>query len=49
MVTKMNIEEKIGRGIPKKIWLGMIENDMCVGDMENREKWRFRTKVVDHK
>lgn len=31
-----------------------IENDMraisvCVGDVENRVKWRFRTKVADPK
>jgi hypothetical protein len=22
---------------------------VCIGDVENRDEWRFRTKVADHK
>jgi len=34
--------------------LDTIENDMravsvCIGDVKNRDKWRFRTKVADSK
>lgn len=52
VVIKMNVEGKRGR--PKKRWLDTIENDMrsfgmCIEDMENREKWMFRTKVADLK
>jgi hypothetical protein len=28
VITKMNVEEKRGRGKSKKRWLDMIENDM---------------------
>jgi len=45
VVMKMNVEEKRGRGRLKKRWLDKIENDMtdfggCVGDVENRDKYR---------
>lgn len=51
---KMNVKGKIRRGTPKNIWLDMIKNDikaigMCVGDIKNRDKWSFRTKVADPK
>jgi len=47
VVMKMNVEGKIRRGKSKKRWLETIENDMravgvCKGDVENREKWRYR-------
>jgi len=43
---KTNVDGKRGRGRPKKRWLDTIENDMravgvCVGDVENQDKWRF--------
>jgi len=49
---KMNVEGKRGRGRPNKRWLDIIENDMravgvCKGDLENRNKWKFRTKVAN--
>jgi hypothetical protein len=49
---KMKIEEKSGRGRPKKRWLDTIEYDIraigvCVGDVENRDEWRFKTGMVD--
>jgi len=39
---------------PKKRWLDTIENDLrtvgvCIGDVKNRDKWRFWTKVVNPK
>jgi hypothetical protein len=39
---KMNVEGK--SGIPKKRWLGTIENDMravgmCLVDVKSRDKW----------
>jgi len=47
----MNIERKRERGRPKKRWLYTIENNMravgvCVGDVKNRDKRRFRIKVA---
>jgi len=52
VVMKVNFEGKRRR--PKNRWLDMTENDMravgvCVGDMENQDKWLFRTKVADSK
>jgi hypothetical protein len=44
MVMKMNVEGKRKRGKPKKRWLDT--NDKCV-DVENRDEWRFRTKVAN--
>jgi hypothetical protein len=54
VVMKMNIEAKRRRGRLKKRWLDSIENDMraigvCKGDVENLNKWRFRTRVADPK
>jgi len=54
VVMKVNVEGKKGRGKPKKKWLDTVENDMravgvCVEDVENRKKWRFKTKVADPK
>jgi hypothetical protein len=58
VIMKMNVDGKIGRGKPKKRSLDMIENDMravadfccvCIRDVENRDKWRFWTRVVDPK
>jgi hypothetical protein len=48
---KINIEGK--REIPNKRWLDAIESYMkavgvCVVDVENRDEWRFRTRVADH-
>jgi hypothetical protein len=52
IVIKMNVEDKRRR--LKKRWLDTIENDMravgvCVGDLENRDEWRFRATVADSK
>jgi hypothetical protein len=46
----IKINEKSGKGKPKKRWLDTIENDMravdvCVGDVENLDKWRIRTRM----
>jgi len=54
MVMKMNIEKKREREKSKKKWLDTTENDMraagvCVGDVEDRDKWSSRTRVTDHK
>jgi hypothetical protein len=54
VVMKMNVEGKGRRGRPKKRWLYMIENDtraigVCVGDIENRDEWRLKTRGVDPK
>jgi hypothetical protein len=52
---KMNVEGKIRRGRQKKKrWLDTIENgirivDVCVGDVENRNEWKFRTRMIDPK
>jgi len=50
---KMNVERKRGRGRPKERWLDTIENmravSVCVGDLKNRDKWRFKTKVANPK
>jgi hypothetical protein len=45
---KMNVEGEKGK--PRKRWLDTIENDMravdvCVGDVENRDGRRLRTRV----
>jgi hypothetical protein len=50
---KMNVEGKRRRK-SKKIWFNTIEDDMraigvYVGDVENRDKWRFRTRMADPK
>lgn len=42
---KINIERK-------RKWLDTIENDMrtacvCVEDVGNRDKWKFKTRVAD--
>ncbi|KAL4104536.1 hypothetical protein QTP88_019831 [Uroleucon formosanum] len=54
IVMKMNIEGKKGRGRPKKRWLKNIKKDMravvvCIEDVKDRDKWRFRTRVADSK
>jgi hypothetical protein len=54
VVMKINVEEKRRRVRLKKIWLDMIENDMraigvWVGDIENRDKKRFWTRVANPK
>jgi len=52
MVIKMNVEEKGGIGRPKKRWLDTVDTrtiGVCVGYVENRDKWRFRTKVANPK
>lgn len=43
---------KRGRGKPKRIFVNMIKNDtravgVCVGDVEDRAKWKSRTRVAD--
>jgi hypothetical protein len=48
------IKKKRGKERPKKRWLDRIENDMravgvCVVDVEKRNKWRFRTRMVIRK
>ena len=52
VVMKMNVEGKRGRGRPKMKWLENIEKDMrvvgvCIGDVKDRDRWRFRTRVAD--
>lgn len=54
MVMKTNVEGRKRRGRSKKRWLNTVENDMkafgvCLEDIENRDEWRFRTRVVDPK
>jgi hypothetical protein len=54
VLMKINIEGKRGRGKPKKRWLDMIEDDMraisvSIGDVENRDEWKFRTMIADPK
>jgi hypothetical protein len=51
VVMKRRVEGKRRRRIPKKRWLDTIENDIkavgvCVSNVENRDNWRFRTKVA---
>jgi len=51
---KMNVEGKNGKGKPKKKWLDAIKCDMrtsgvCIDDVEDRVKWRFRKQVIDPK
>ncbi|KAL4135686.1 hypothetical protein QTP88_007282 [Uroleucon formosanum] len=51
VVMKINIEGKRERGRPKKKWLENIEKDMrvvgvCIGDVKDRDKWRFRTRLT---
>jgi hypothetical protein len=48
VIMKMNIEGKRKQGKPKKKLLDTIKNDMmtfgvCIGDVENRDEWRFKT------
>ena len=50
----MHVVDKRGRGRPKKRWLENIEEDMravgvCIGDVKDRDRWRFRTRVADPK
>jgi len=50
-VMGLSVEEREGRGRPKKKWLNRIECDMrtvvvYVNDMGDRVKWRLRTKVA---
>jgi hypothetical protein len=49
MVMKMNVNGEKRRGRSKNRWLDLIENDMKAIDMcvENRDEWRFRTRVVE--
>jgi hypothetical protein len=52
VVMKMNVEGKYRRRRPKNRWLDIIENDMrtvgvYIGDVENQDEWRFRTKVAN--
>ncbi|KAL4126178.1 hypothetical protein QTP88_010404 [Uroleucon formosanum] len=54
VVMKMNVDGKRGRGRPQKRWLENMERDMravgvCIGDVKDRYKWRFRTRVADPK
>ncbi len=54
VVMMINVEGKRGRGRPKKRWMENIENDMRlvgvgIGDVKDRDKWRFRTRVADPK
>jgi len=49
---KIYIEGKKGRGRPKKRWQNTIENDTKatdVDDVEDRNKWRSRTRVAEPK
>jgi len=48
------VDEKRGRERLKMICLDTIENDMrsfsvCVRDLENPDKWKFKTKVANPK
>lgn len=50
----MDVEGRRGRGRPKTRLLDMIESDLrvagvSVGDMEDRDKWKHRTRVADPK
>jgi hypothetical protein len=56
VVMKIHVGEKRGRGRErsKKRCLDTIENNMraigvSLGDMENRDEWRFKTSVADSK
>jgi hypothetical protein len=54
VVMENNVNGKRGRGKPKKRRLNTIENDMrtvdvFVGDVKNRDEWRFRTRVANPK
>jgi hypothetical protein len=55
VVKKINVKGKRGRERSQKRWLDTIENDMraavgvCVGVVENRDEWRFKTRVADPK
>lgn len=49
-VVEMNVERRRGR--PMKKWLNAIDcdtriNGVCVEDVGDCVKWRFRTKVTD--
>jgi len=51
VIVKMNVVEgKRVKGRSKNRWLDTIKNmravGVCVGDVENRDKWRYRTKVA---
>jgi len=52
-VMRINVEGKKESERPKTRWLDtVIESDMraagvCVGDVENREKWKFTTSVAN--
>jgi hypothetical protein len=50
VVIQINVEDKRGRGKPKKILLDTIANDMmaidvCVGDLKTLDESKFRIKV----
>jgi hypothetical protein len=54
VVIKVYVEGKRGRGKSKNRKLDTIKYNMrvvgvCVGDVENRDQWRFRTNVADPK
>jgi len=51
-LMEVNVEGRRGRGRPKKKWLDAIECDMkiagvCVDDMGDRVKWKFKIQVAD--
>jgi len=54
-IMEMNVKGKKGKGRLKEKWLHMIECDMrtaagvCMDDMGDCFKWRFRTNVADPK
>jgi len=54
IVMELTVEERKGKGRPKKKWLNGIKCDMriagvCVNDVGDRVEWRLRTKVADPK
>jgi len=51
---KMTVEGRKGGERPKNKWLDAIRcdkwiADVCVDDVGDRVKWRFRTKITDLK
>jgi hypothetical protein len=54
VIMKKNVEGKKEEKDQKKRWLDTIENyiravGVCVGDVENRDELKFRTRVIDPK